>query len=188
MKLQLLPFLILLSFTSCITVSPLIRNEQYIKNNIQQFGDGADSIQIIDMLTGSVKLTPHSDIDIYEITGYNYHNQKGIIIGIGLKKIVNITNNVVLYNYATEHINLNKEDCLKILSENQKLKDIINKKKINYREQFSADIKINQNLIMSFEGKNGSNQAYYISLWVNGKKMLIQADYFIQSLQQFLLN
>ncbi len=174
--------------TSCITVSPLIRNEQYIKNNIQQLGTEIDSIQISDLLTGSLKITPHSDIDIYEISGFDYHNQKGIVIGIGLKKVVNITNNVVLYNYETEHIKLNKDECMKILTTYNKLKDTIKFKKINYREQFSADLKINQSLSVSYEGKNGSNQPYYISLWVNGKKMLIQSDNFIQSLQTFLLN
>jgi hypothetical protein len=77
---------------------------------------------------------------------------------------------------------------MKILTTYNKLKDTIKFKKINYREQFSADLKINQSLSVSYEGKNGSNQPYYISLWVNGKKMLIQSDNFIQSLQTFLLN
>ena len=143
MKHQLLPFLILISLTSCITFSPLIRNEQYIKNNIQQLETEIDSILISDLLTGSLKITPHSDIDIYEISGYNYHNQKGIVIGIGLKKVVNITNNVVLYNYETEHIKLNKDECVKILTTYNKLKDTIKLKKINYSEQLSTYLKIN---------------------------------------------
>jgi len=174
-------------FTSaCTTVSPLIRNELFIKNNVQTFRTEVDSIQTYDLISCNGKINPNTDIDMYEITGFNYHKNKGIVIGVGVKKIANISNNIVLYNYETDHIVLTTEECNRLLSENKKLSDMLHGKRTNYAETFYSDLKINQNLVISYEAKNGSNQAYYINLWVKGRKMQLNAEQFLASIQKFI--
>jgi hypothetical protein len=108
MKINFYPIAILILLSSCVTVSPYIKNEQYIKNNVQEKVNFIDSVRTTKLMSGNGIFNASSDIDLFEITGFTYHKNKGIVIGVGMKKISSISNNMVLYNYEKEHINL---DC-----------------------------------------------------------------------------
>jgi hypothetical protein len=188
MKINFYLIAILILLSSCVTVSPNLKNEQYIKNNVQEKVNFIDSIRTTKLMSGNGIFNPSSDLDLFEITGFNYHKNKGIVIGVGMKKISSISNNMVLYNYETEHIVLNKEECFRIIKENKNIKDILLKNKSKYDELLSVELSINENLKISYESKNGAHQTYYINLWIKGKKLIVYSEQFINTLQSFLEN
>lgn len=160
--------------------------EQYIKNNIETHERGAlSNIRTYSIHQQATKSTASRYV---ELTGYKYHGQKGMVIGVDryyrtAARQTGLPMDMTAYTYVV----LTEAEAKAMHNNIATIRgEIKAEARPRYGEEVYVDYTVNENVFISVRRTAGNSRTTVIHLWVKGEKYTLKFSSFPKKLKKFL--
>jgi|GEM_PF-2773136 hypothetical protein len=169
----IIPILFATFLSGCLQVRPLIRNEVFVKNEIEKIKLSEEKTSTQYLIYKGFTDYRVSDATFVEISGYTGKEGKYIIIGYANRTDVVGQGNVMVYKYAVDYIKLDVEQTKLLINKLPELITALKNKKKIFNEIVYSDYRISDELVISINVKNSSTINSTIDFWAKGVKISI---------------